>query len=50
MEINVDTIKELISCLNGSSLDILKLETDKFKLSLERGASDGKTRANRTGS
>lgn len=36
MEINVDIIKELIGCLNNSSLDILKLETDQFKLTIER--------------
>jgi len=38
MEINVDIIKELIGCLNASSLDVLKIETDQFKLTLERGA------------
>jgi acetyl-CoA carboxylase biotin carboxyl carrier protein len=36
MEINADIIKELIGCLNSSTLDILKLETDQFKLTLER--------------
>lgn len=36
MELNVDIVKELIECLNSSSIDSLKLETDKFKLSLER--------------
>ena len=38
MEINVDVIKELVNCLNSSSLDILELETDEFKLSLERSS------------
>lgn len=38
MELNVDIVKELIECLNSSSIDSLRLETDDFKLSLERSA------------
>jgi acetyl-CoA carboxylase biotin carboxyl carrier protein len=39
MEINVDIIKELIESLNRSTFDSLKLETEQFKLSLERNAA-----------
>ena len=38
MEINIDIIKELISSLGASSFDTLRLETDDFKLSIERSA------------
>jgi acetyl-CoA carboxylase biotin carboxyl carrier protein len=37
MEINVDIIKELISSLGTSTFDTLRLETDEFKLMIERG-------------
>lgn len=40
MEMNVDLIKDLINCLNSSSLDILKLETEDFKLVLERNTKN----------
>jgi acetyl-CoA carboxylase biotin carboxyl carrier protein len=36
MEINVDTIKELIGALGSAGIDRLNLETKEFKLSLER--------------
>jgi acetyl-CoA carboxylase biotin carboxyl carrier protein len=38
MEINIDTIKELISSLGASPFDSLRLETKEFKLTLERNA------------
>jgi acetyl-CoA carboxylase biotin carboxyl carrier protein len=38
MEINIDTIKELIGSIDASSINSLKLETEDFKLSIERGA------------
>jgi acetyl-CoA carboxylase biotin carboxyl carrier protein len=38
MEINIDIIKELIGSLGASSFDALKLETDDFKLTIERSA------------
>jgi acetyl-CoA carboxylase, biotin carboxyl carrier protein len=38
MELNLDIIKELINSLDASSLDTLHLETEDFKLSLERKA------------
>jgi acetyl-CoA carboxylase biotin carboxyl carrier protein len=37
MEINIDIIKELIGSLGASSFDVLRLETDEFKLTIERG-------------
>lgn len=38
MDINIDTIKELIGSLGASSFDTLRLETDAFKLTIERRA------------
>jgi acetyl-CoA carboxylase, biotin carboxyl carrier protein len=38
MEINVEIIKELIGSLNASSFDTLRLETEDFKLAIERSA------------
>jgi len=38
MEINIDSIKELISSLEAANFDLLKLETDGFKLTIERGS------------
>lgn len=36
MELTVNVVKELIDSLNQSGVDILRLETDGFKLTLER--------------
>lgn len=41
MELNTDTIKELISSLGASSFDTLRLETNEFKLQIERNAYHG---------
>lgn len=38
MELSIDLLRELISCLDASNLDVLHLETDGFKISLERRA------------
>lgn len=36
MDINVEAIKQLISCLDQSSVDALRLETEDFKLCLKK--------------
>jgi acetyl-CoA carboxylase biotin carboxyl carrier protein len=39
MEINIETVKELIDALGRAGVDKLSLETQEFKLSLEKSAA-----------
>lgn len=36
MDISIDLIREMVDCLNASTLDVLHVETDSFKFTLER--------------
>lgn len=40
MDISIDLIREMVACLNASTLDVLRVETDSFKITLERGVCE----------
>lgn len=48
MNLTRDDVQEIISLLNSSSFDELRLDTDKFKLILRRSGAGGWTQENAT--
>lgn len=43
MDIDIGKVEELIDCLSKSKIDVMRLETQDFKLTLERVTVIGKT-------
>jgi acetyl-CoA carboxylase biotin carboxyl carrier protein len=48
MNLTHDDVQEIIQLLNNSSFDELKIETDRFKLTLRRAGSGGWTQETQT--